>query len=63
MIRARCANLDVMVDPRERADLKARHPEVFARLKNEFASWNATMLPYPADSSSEITKQGYADRY
>ena len=54
---------DVVADPRERADLKARHPEVFAGLKKEFARWNATMLPYPADSSSEAAKQGYADRY
>lgn len=43
---------DVRSDPRERADRKADRPELFERLKAEFAAWNATMLRYPADSIS-----------
>jgi arylsulfatase A-like enzyme len=39
-----CYNL--AEDPRERADLKLREATAFARLREEFASWNATMLRY-----------------
>jgi arylsulfatase A-like enzyme len=35
---------DVVKDPRERANLKDRHKDVFDRLKNDWASWNNTML-------------------
>ena len=34
-------------DPRERANLKDREPARFARLKADYAAWNAAMLPYP----------------
>jgi arylsulfatase A-like enzyme len=36
---------DVVRDPRERANLKERHSDVFQRLKNEWEAWNSTMLP------------------
>jgi hypothetical protein len=36
---------DVVKDPRERAQLKDRHKDVFERLKREWAAWDATMLP------------------
>jgi hypothetical protein len=54
---------DVVTDPRERADLREKHPETFARLRSDFAAWNETMLPYPAESNSESAKQRTADRY
>jgi hypothetical protein len=43
---------DVVQDPRERANLKDRHRDIFDRLKNDLETWNATMLPErsrPAD--------------
>ena len=36
---------DVVRDPRERANLKERHNDVFQRLKAEWETWNSTMLP------------------
>ena len=36
---------DVVRDPRERANLRDRHKDVFDRLKNDWESWNKTMLP------------------
>ena len=39
---------DVVVDPGEKNDLKAAQPEVFARLKTQFAEWSGQMLPKPA---------------
>lgn len=36
---------DVVQDPRERANLKDRHEDVFDRLKSDWETWNATMLP------------------
>jgi arylsulfatase A-like enzyme len=54
---------DVAVDPRERSDLKRKHPDIFARLKTRFAEWNADMLPYPSDSNSEVAKDNLPDRY
>jgi arylsulfatase A-like enzyme len=35
---------DVVQDPRERAQLKDRHKDVFDRLKADWEAWNATML-------------------
>lgn len=54
---------DVAKDPRERAELKERYPEVFARMRRDYAAWNAQMLPYPAESFSEPVKNFYPDRY
>jgi arylsulfatase A-like enzyme len=39
---------DVVADPRERANLRGAHPDVFERLRAAFEEWNATMLPEPA---------------
>lgn len=50
-------------DQRERANLRNRHAEIFKRLKNEYAAWNATMLPYPERSISYNPKGAWADRY
>ena len=36
---------DVVRDPRERANLKDRHKDVFGRLKSDWEAWNSTMLP------------------
>jgi arylsulfatase A-like enzyme len=36
---------DVEKDPRERANLKDRHKDVFDRLKRDWAAWESTMLP------------------
>jgi hypothetical protein len=55
---------DVVADPRERANLKEVHAEVFARLQADFVAWNATMLPYPDRSPSQDNKtEGLMDRY
>ena len=36
---------NVVHDPRERANLKERHNDIFQRLKNDWETWNNTMLP------------------
>jgi hypothetical protein len=36
---------DVVKDPRERANLRGRYPDVFERLKQDWVAWNETMLP------------------
>jgi arylsulfatase A-like enzyme len=36
---------DVVKDPRERANLKDRHKDVFERLKSDWVAWSNTMLP------------------
>jgi arylsulfatase A-like enzyme len=54
---------DVARDPRERAELKARHPEKFAEMRQLWEEWNRQMLPYPQDSLSESVKLRYPDRY
>ncbi len=40
---------DVVADPLERANLKERRPDEFARLKKAFDDWNATMLQIGPD--------------
>jgi arylsulfatase A-like enzyme len=45
---------DVVKDPRERANLKNRHKDVFDRLKNDWVAWSNTMLlerPRPGNYS------------
>lgn len=44
---------DVVRDPRERANLKARLPEVYARMTAAWDAWNTTMLPTIPDSFAE----------
>lgn len=36
---------NVVVDPLERANLKGRMPELYAKLEAEWLRWNVTMLP------------------
>ena len=43
---------NVVDDPMERANLKARQPEVFQRMVADYATWNATMLPEDPASNS-----------
>jgi arylsulfatase A-like enzyme len=45
---------NVVEDPRERANLKDRLPELFTRLEGDWAAWGATMLPEIPDSFGEV---------
>ena len=36
---------DLSVDPGEKTDLKAKHPNVFDEIRKQYAAWNTTMLP------------------
>jgi arylsulfatase A-like enzyme len=54
---------DLSRDERERADRKAEEPQRLAALRDAWAAWNATMLPYPATSYSYDVKEIDADRY
>jgi arylsulfatase A-like enzyme len=44
---------NVADDPRERANLKDRLPDLFRRLAAEWATWNEAMLPEIPDSFGE----------
>ena len=39
---------DVIADPGEKSDLRLSHPDVFARVKEQYLAWSANMLPRPA---------------
>jgi arylsulfatase A-like enzyme len=55
---------DVVVDQRERANLRQRHPEVFERLRSQWEAWDATVLPITDDVRTHgITPDIQADRY
>jgi arylsulfatase A-like enzyme len=55
---------DVLADPRERANLSARLPDIFQRLKQQWNDWNATMLPITKDVySHRVPGQRQADHY
>ena len=43
---------DIIADPMERGNLKAKHPDIFSNLKARWEKWNTTMLPYDAKSMS-----------
>jgi hypothetical protein len=43
---------DIIADPMERGNLKAKHPNIFGQLKAQWEAWNDTMLPYDAQSMS-----------
>jgi arylsulfatase A-like enzyme len=45
---------NVVDDPRERANLKERHNDLFDRMVSEWIGWNATMLPEIPDSFGEV---------
>lgn len=55
---------NVVDDPLERADLKARQPQRFAQLKARYDAWSSTMLPLTPDVGSGVVKSATnADRY
>jgi arylsulfatase A-like enzyme len=55
---------DVEADPLERGNLKARHPEIFAALTQDWNRWNATMLPLdPQSYSHGFTAKTLADHF
>jgi hypothetical protein len=55
---------NVVDDPLERANLKAREPEVYGRLVNEYENWNSTMLPLdPASNTAGFTGDQLADHF
>jgi hypothetical protein len=55
---------DVVADPRERGNLKARQPEDFDRLVAAWAAWNEMMLPEIPDSFAEVfTSADLADHF
>ncbi|HKD28898.1 MAG TPA: sulfatase-like hydrolase/transferase [Xanthobacteraceae bacterium] len=45
---------NVVADPMERANLKARNKDIYDRLVAEWHAWNATMLPEIAESSTFV---------
>jgi arylsulfatase A-like enzyme len=44
---------NVVDDPLERANLKDRHKDIYAKLAEDWNGWNATMLPETASSFTE----------
>jgi arylsulfatase A-like enzyme len=55
---------DVVADPLERANLKAKRPDVFARLEADYQTWQATMLPEdPAATTYGFHPAQLADHY
>ncbi|HWV15530.1 MAG TPA: sulfatase-like hydrolase/transferase [Cellvibrio sp.] len=51
-------------DVRERANLAQKNPEIFARLKQQWSDWDATMLPITADVRTyKIDGKVQADHY
>jgi arylsulfatase A-like enzyme len=50
---------DVVEDPLERANLKNRLPDIYARMSADYERWNATMLPLVPESPSGPL--GYGD--
>jgi len=55
---------DVVADPMERANLKAREPDVFKALAGAWAEWDKTMLPLDAKSYTHgITAKNLADHF
>ena len=55
---------NVVDDPLERANLKARQPDVYQRLVSEYDKWNASMLPEdPQATSANFTGDRFADHY
>lgn len=55
---------DVVVDQRERANLRDREPEVFDRLSKAWEEWNADFLPITDDVFTHgLRPETQADRY
>jgi len=54
---------NVVADPRERANLKDRLPDVYARLTSAWEAWNATILPEdPGSFAESFTAAQLADK-
>ena len=49
---------NVVEDPLERANLKARQPEVYQRLVQDYENWNSKMLP----EDPRAPTYGFSDR-
>ena len=55
---------NVVQDQRERANLALKHPEVLAALKQQWAAWDATMLPITKEVRTHaVDGKVQADRY
>ena len=56
---------DVVADPQERGNLKTHEVARFEAMKQAYAAWDATMLPYPARSPSwdNRASRSLVDRY
>ena len=55
---------DVVQDPMERANLKERHKDVYARLVAQWNKWNAGMLPLdPQSFTHGFTGEQLADHF
>jgi arylsulfatase A-like enzyme len=55
---------DVAIDERERANLRDKHPDAFARLQRQWEAWNEGFLPITAEVFTHgITPDIQADRY
>jgi arylsulfatase A-like enzyme len=55
---------NVVEDPLERANLKDRQPEIYARLVADYRAWNATMLPLdPGAATGGPTGAQQADHF
>ena len=55
---------NVVADPLERANLKARQPATYQRMMAEYKAWDATMLPIdPKAYTESITGKNRADHY
>jgi arylsulfatase A-like enzyme len=53
---------NVVDDPMERANMKERHKDIYARLVGDWNAWNAKMLPETATSyTGNFTGSDYAD--
>ncbi len=47
---------DLSKDPGEKAELRTVYPEVFAKMKSQYQTWNAQMLPVPAPPAGAAGK-------
>lgn len=45
---------DLSTDPRERANLRDRHPEILARLRQDWSHWDASLPPIPAEAKVSL---------
>ncbi|MFA6313554.1 MAG: hypothetical protein WC681_18900, partial [Sterolibacterium sp.] len=55
---------NVVSDPRERANLAQRYPQVLTRMKQQWEAWNTTMLQSTKEVySQDIDAKIQADHY